>query len=588
MRSFKKYTFLQYVSDLWKYIKPFKSMFLAAFLIRLTSDIARLYPPWAISRIVYILSKDQIAVYQDELKVIFIVWGFLTIYVSLAWHFSKYLGYQVAENASLNLYKAVLKHIFKLDFSWQEKENSGNKMRRIDKGSDGIVVTIRRIFDTLIEVTVNIVGVIIIFYGLEKNLSYTLVFFVFTYYFLGTYLLKKAVKQERIVNKAFENLGGLTFEALNNIQTIKSLSIENSINHAVKIKVLSLIQKIKQRIKLFQTRGWILFLYESMFRYFPILFITIGIWNGRYDVAFLVLFVGLFQKIGESTRELTEVTEQLTLAKIWISRAKKILIETPTIENETKMPSQNLYNPTWKYIRVQNVTFSYKTQKVLDNISFKVKRGEKVGIVGLSGAGKSTLFKLFLDLYENYHGDIKLDNFSLKDIKRRSYIDHVSAVLQDTELFNMSLRENIEIASVKKNKSSQLFDEVIKKSHLDEVVEKLPQGVDTLVGEKGIKLSGGQRQRVGIARALFRQPDILLLDEATSHLDSHSESEIQKAILENVNQFTTIVIAHRLSTIKAMDKIIVLDNGKIVEEGNFEILIDKNGKFAQMWNSQKI
>ncbi|MBP9820470.1 ATP-binding cassette domain-containing protein, partial [Candidatus Woesebacteria bacterium] len=170
-----------------------------------------------------------------------------------------------------------------------------------------------------------------------------------------------------------------------------------------------------------------------------------------------------------------------------------------------------------------------------------------------------------------------------------SYINHVAVVLQDTELFNMTLRENIEIAAVDgKVLPVEKLTEVIQMAHLDEVVKDLPKGWDTIIGEKGIKLSGGQRQRLGIARALYREPEILLLDEATSHLDAHSEKEIQNALETCMQNTTTIVIAHRLSTIKAMDTIIVLSQGVVAESGTFDELLAKDGVFAQMWKEQKI
>jgi subfamily B ATP-binding cassette protein MsbA len=157
----------------------------------------------------------------------------------------------------------------------------------------------------------------------------------------------------------------------------------------------------------------------------------------------------------------------------------------------------------------------------------------------------------------------------------------------------MSLKENIEIAAANSatnplQDQPELLRAVIHMAHLTEVVARLPNGLDTVIGEKGIKLSGGQRQRLGIARALYRQPDILLMDEATSHLDVHSEKEIQKALEECLQNFTTIVIAHRLSTIKAMDKIIVLEHGAVAEEGTFEELLQKQGSFARMWREQKL
>jgi ATP-binding cassette subfamily B protein len=266
-----------------------------------------------------------------------------------------------------------------------------------------------------------------------------------------------------------------------------------------------------------------------------------------------------------------------------------ILKVEPTIESSTLAASQQEYPHQWKKLIISHVGFSYRNRHILKDISITINRGEKVGIVGLSGAGKSTLFKLLLDLYETYEGTIMLDNVSLKDIRRQSYIDHVSVVLQDTELFDMSLQDNIKIARTSSSSDDrESLADSVHRAHLGEVVSELPKGLDTLIGEKGFKLSGGQRQRLGIARALYRQPDILLLDEATSHLDAHSEKEIQRAIEENIGQFTCLVIAHRLSTIKAMDKIVVLEHGEVVEIGSFSELLKKKGHFAAMWKEQKI
>jgi ABC-type multidrug transport system fused ATPase/permease subunit len=583
------YTIPQFVRDLAHYISPYRGQFFVGLFFRFTSDLARLFPAWAISRVILLLSRAHAFTLSNELLTIFIIWGLVTVYYGFAHNFSKFNGYQVAEKASLTLYKDCLAHIFKLDFAWQETENSGNKMKRIDKGLEGVNQTIRRIFDVLIEVAVNTIGIIVIFFTLDKGLSFALLFFMITYFLLGTTLLKRAVRQEQVVNKAFENLGGLTYEALNNIQTIKSLAIHTGVNNAVTRHIVGLIPKIRNRIFLFQSQQALLRMYEALFEFGIIAFLTWGIVHGRNDVSLLVLFIGLFQKVSESTSELTNVTQELALSKIWVSRAMDILRIEPTVEHPNRVARQQVYPIDWKEIKIDNVKFSYKKSKTLQNISLTIKRGEKVGIVGLSGAGKSTLFKLLLDLYEDYEGEILIGDIPLKQMKRQSFIDHVAVVLQDTELFDMTLQENIEISAVAGSPlSTEFLKEVITMSHLEEVVAQLPEGLQTIVGEKGIKLSGGQRQRVGIARALYRQPDILLLDEATSHLDARSEKEIQRALQENMQKFTTIVIAHRLSTIKAMDKIVVLGQGKIIEQGSFDDLLARDGAFARMWHEQKI
>lgn len=589
MQSKTDYSTTQFLRDLARYIRPYRAQFALGTFLRLTSDIARLVPAWAISMIVYTLSQNITEATTAALTRPIVYWALAAAYFTWAHSLAKYIGYQVAEKAALDLYKEAIRHIFRLDLAWQETENSGNKLKKIDKGLDGINVSIRRFFDTMIEVAVNMVGVTIIFSLKDSVLAISLASFAFGYFVIGTALLKRATKQEKVVNQGFENLGGISFESVNNVHTIKSLGIDSGVLRAIEDKIIVLIPEIKKRITYFQSRGSVLYIYEMTYIISMSGWIAWSIVQGRYDVSVFVLFIGLYRRVEASAEELTEVTQALALAKIWVSRTMSILKMRPTIEKIESSSEQKEYPPNWKALKIEHVGFAYKKSHILQDISLTIKRGEKVGIVGLSGAGKSTLFKLLLDLYENYEGDIKLDNISLKEMRRQSYIDHVSVVLQDTELFDMSLRTNIEIARPKAGRSSdKLLQDSIKYSHLDEVVVGLPNGVETIVGEKGFKLSGGQRQRLGIARALYREPDLLLLDEATSHLDAHSEKEIQKAIEENIGKFTTIVIAHRLSTLKAMDKIVVLEKGRVVEMGSFNELLKRGKQFAAMWQEQKI
>ncbi len=589
MDSSVNYPITQFIKDLAGLVLPYKLKFAVGFILRLTSDVARLYPAFALSQIIPLLGNMNSASSIHSITLLLIFWFLTAIYVGFGHDYSKYLGYQVGEAAGLDLYKKCLAHIFKIDLAWHELEGSGNKMKKIDRGYDSVNGTIRRIFDVLIEVFVNTIGIFLIFLSLDKFLSISIVIFIFTFFLLGKYLLKRASSQEQIVNTQFEGLSGITFESLNNILTIKSLAFDEGVMNVVGTHTKNLIGEIRKRIFYYRFQSGTVSTYYLLFEVGMIGFIIWGIFHRVYSVSILILFVGLFEKVGQSTGELVSVTQELVVNKIWFFRAISLLKITPKIENPANEKNQQKYPDSWQKLKFSNIHFAYAKGQALSDITFEIKRGESVGIVGLSGAGKSTLFKLLLDLYEDYDGDIYFDDAPLKKIIRQSYINHVSVVLQDTELFNMSLGENITISSTQNsNPTASVLTDAIKMAHLEDVVKNLPSGLDTIVGEKGIKLSGGQRQRVGIARALFRHPDILLLDEATSHLDGFSESQIQQAISEVKDKYTTIVIAHRLSTIKEMDKIVVMEKGKIKEIGTFQELLDKNGNFTHMWKMQKL
>lgn len=237
------------------------------------------------------------------------------------------------------------------------------------------------------------------------------------------------------------------------------------------------------------------------------------------------------------------------------------------------------------HIVFKDVFFKYKSSdEVLTNFNLNIKPGERIGIVGHSGAGKSTLTKLLLRFNDVVSGAITIDGQDIRNITQDDLRSVVSYVPQEPILFHRPIKENINYG--KPNATEQEIVAVAKKAHADEFISKLRRGYDTLVGERGVKLSGGERQRVAIARAMLKDSPILMLDEATSSLDSISESYIQEAFGELMKGKTTIVIAHRLSTIQKMDRIIVLENGQIAEEGTHKELLEKKGSYADLWNHQ--
>jgi ATP-binding cassette subfamily B protein len=248
-------------------------------------------------------------------------------------------------------------------------------------------------------------------------------------------------------------------------------------------------------------------------------------------------------------------------------------------------PNATVLNCTQGKITFNNVKFHYKgTEPLFQNKSIEIKAGQKVGLVGYSGGGKSTFVNLILRLYDVTDGAILIDGQDIRDVTQGSLRANIAMIPQDPSLFHRSLMENIRYGRI--NATDDEIIEAAKNAHAHEFIEKLPQGYESLVGERGVKLSGGQRQRIAIARAILKNAPILILDEATSQLDSVTESGIQESLWELMQNKTTIVIAHRLSTLLHMDRIIVFDQGVIVEDGTHAKLLANDGLYKTLWDAQ--
>lgn len=579
------YSTIALILDLLRYIRPYRVRFGFATLMRLFGDILRLYPAYATAQIVTELSQ-----YSPDQSLTPIWWYIGTALCVYILHIicrqtAKQIGYKVAEKSALDVQEQAMEHLFLLDLSWHEKENSGNKLKRVLKGKEGIDQILRMWITNYIEIGVNFVGITIILFAFDPYISLAFLGYMVVYSLISLFFTRRASEAAHRVNVSEEELHGLSFESVNNIRSVKVLGMRHALLKRIYTKTASLFSLVRKRIFWFQTRYLAVDMFHVLFRFGMMVPIVIGVVYGRYDVGFFVLFMQYFMKISENIEELAMVTLQFVVAKYGVSRITDILDEPVHIDSnhgKTDFPD------TWDKVHIENLSFSYDgVTPVLKDISFTINKGEKVGIVGVSGAGKSTLFKLLLKEHEGYDGTITIGNTRLKDIRRTDFFHHAAVVLQESEVFSFSLGDNIALGNPGETENMDLMNEVVAVSHVDDFLHKLPEGMNTTIGEKGVKLSGGEKQRVGIARALFKQPDILFMDEATSHLDTESEEKIQDSLHQFFQQVTAVVIAHRLSTIKEMDKIIVLEKGKIVEQGPFTELLKKRGRFFELWEKQK-
>lgn len=301
------------------------------------------------------------------------------------------------------------------------------------------------------------------------------------------------------------------------------------------------------------------------------------------DIATLFLIVTYTGVIGMRLWEFQNVLRQINRALGDASDMVKILQIKPSIQDPEK-PKK--ITQKRGHIELEDVTFTHpgKIEPLFKNLNLRIKPGEKIGLVGHSGSGKTSLTGLLLRFVDIDSGSIKVDGQDVREVAQQDLRSHITYVPQEPLLFHRSLAENI--AYSRPNADQREITAIAKLANAHEFIKDLPDGYETLVGERGVKLSGGQRQRVAIARSMLKNAPILVLDEATSALDSESEVLIQDALWKLMEGKTAIVIAHRLSTIQKMDRIIVLDKGEIIEQGTHKELTRKGGKYAELWSHQ--
>lgn len=305
--------------------------------------------------------------------------------------------------------------------------------------------------------------------------------------------------------------------------------------------------------------------------------------NGRMELAIAIFAIAYLQRIATQIFMLGEIVNGYDEALLQAAPMSDILQRSNVVSDADSAKPLVITTPT---IELNDVSYHYSDSDslVLDDIRLAIKAGQKVGLVGHSGAGKTTIVQLLLRFSDVTGGAIMISGKDIRDITQKSLRENIAYVPQEPMLFHRTLRENI--AYGKPDATDKQIRDAAKKANALEFIEKLPHGFDTLVGERGVKLSGGQRQRIAIARAILKDAPILILDEATSALDSESEKLIQQSLETLMKGRTSIVIAHRLSTIAKLDRIVVLENGTILEDGTHSELLKHGGTYAKLWNHQ--
>ena len=403
-------------------------------------------------------------------------------------------------------------------------------------------------------------------------------------YVIGTIVFAKPVREaNREESEAESKQTGALADALTNLMAVKSFAASKHEEDRYWKAASYTRQKGIGSIRATTTRETYASIVTTAISISAIVIAVFGGSVFHTDIATLFLIVSYTGAVGHRLWEFQNVLRQYNRSLGDASDMVKILQLEPEVKDPAHPEKSRM---TAGEIVFDNMTFAHPeaNETLFKDLSLAIKAGEKIGLVGHSGSGKTTLTRLLLRYSDIDSGSIRIDGQSIGQVTQDDLRRAIAYVPQEPLLFHRSIQENIAYSNPRASKKA--VENAAKKAHATEFIDKLPDGYDTLVGERGVKLSGGQRQRIAIARAILKDAPILVLDEATSALDSDSEKHIQAALWELMKGRTAIVIAHRLSTIQRMDRILVLEDGAIVEQGSHAELIDKKGVYAELWAHQ--
>lgn len=570
-----------------RYLQNYKGLIGLALLFAAINQCFSLIDPHITGLIVdnFIEKKNTLTSHEFTFGVLKLVGlGIGAAMVSrIAKNFQDYFANIITQKLGASMYADGLEHSLKLPYQTFEDQRSGETLGILQKvriDSEKFIIAFINILFT------SLVGMIfVIIYSLTISYKVTLVYFAaIPLIFIVSWTLSKKIKaiQKKIVG-ATNSLAGSTTESLRNIELVKSLGLANQeikrLNNTT-YKILDLeLKKVKYvRSMSFLQGTTVNLVRSSMVVILLLLIFQNDISAGQY---FTFLFYSFF--LFGPLQEFGNIILTYREAEASLNNFQTILGTPIEMKPENPISTGNIKELVFDKVSFKHLT---ATRNALNSISFKVKNGETIAFVGPSGSGKTTLVKLLVGLYNPVFGTIKYNNVDSLAIDLDELRERIGFVTQDTQLFSGTIRENL--LFVRPFATDEECMEVLRRAACDSLLARASHGLDTVIGEGGVKVSGGEKQRLSIARSLLRKPNILVFDEATSALDSITEEEITETIrnVSDQSDRITILIAHRLSTIMHADRIFVLEKGNIVEEGKHLQLIEEKGLYYAMWRQQ--
>lgn len=489
----------------------------------------------------------------------------------------------VTQDAQRVIAVDAFRHAQHLDLQFHLTRRSGALNRVIERGAGAMEYLLRflafNIGPTLVELVFASI-VLAVLYGVQFSIAAIVTVAVYTVF--TVIVTEWRNKQRRAFNEADTKLRGIALDTLANFETVKSFAAENReagrYDGAMQeynrhyVTIMQSLAVLNGGQELIMTAGLLAVAIMAGF----------GALNGTMQIGDVTAIILMLANIYRPLNILGWAWREIKQGTVDIEKLFNLMDMRSNVEDS---PDAKPFRPKTGEIRFEHVSFAHEGRASgLDDVTFTAPGGAFVGVVGPSGAGKSTILKLLFRFYDPAAGRVLIDSQDVRSVTQESLRSALGLVPQEVVLFNDTLRFNL--AYAQPDASDDEIMAAARRAQLGAFIDSLPNGLDTRVGERGLKLSGGEKQRVGVARAILRDPPILILDEATSSLDSTTEQEVQAALKEAARGRTTIAVAHRLSTVAGADLILVLENGAVTERGTHDELIAKGGLYAELWRRQ--
>ena len=492
---------------------------------------------------------------------------------------------KVTQRAMRRIALTVFRHLHALSLRFHLERQTGGVSRDIERGTRGISTLMRfmlfSILPTLLEIAL-VTGLLLVKF--DQWFAIIAIGALLVYIALTVVVTEWRTVHRRVMNDMDSRANTKAIDSLLNYETVKYFANEE---YEAKRYDQNLQRYEAAAVKSETSLGLLNSLQSAIIGVTVALLMwraSEGIVNGTMTLGDLVMVNALLIQLYIPLNFLGVLYREIKQALTDMEKMFNLLEENKEIQD--KPGAKPLDTSRGAAMRFEGVDFSYDPKRqILFDMNIDVPAGHTVAVVGSSGAGKSTLSRLLFRFYDVSHGRITIDGQDIRDVTQLSLRASLGIVPQDTVLFNDTIYYNI--AYGRPDATREEVFEAAKSAHIHDFIQRLPDGYEAMVGERGLKLSGGEKQRVAMARTLLKRPAILIFDEATSALDSKTEKAIQTELKEISSNRTTLVIAHRLSTVVDADQIVVMEHGKIVERGNFRELIDRGGKFAEMWQLQQ-